>query len=181
VDEMVARRKAKCSATFIAGGPHATMVPEEALAHGFDYVVRAEGEETSLDLVRTLEAGGDAGALLGVSCLRGGRPVHNAPRPFMKSFELTPSYSLLKGFRRKGVVEQLRAGKVYENFVQTTRGCPFPCDFCYENKIGGDGYRKRSAQAIVDYLRHQIDFLRPNLVSITHANFRPDAQFPHPL
>jgi magnesium-protoporphyrin IX monomethyl ester (oxidative) cyclase len=177
VYEMVARLKATSSATFIAGGPHATMVPDEALDHGFDYVVRAEGEETSLDLVRTLEAGGDAGALLGVSCMRGGKPVHNAPRPFMKSFELIPSYSLLKGFRHKGLVDQLRAGKLYENFVQTTRGCPFPCDFCYENKIGGTGYRKRSIEAIVDDIRYKIDFLRTNVFYITDANFGLDAKF----
>ena len=177
VYEMVARLKARSRATFVAGGPHATMIPDESLRHGFDYVVRGEGEETCLDLLRTIEEGGEVGAVPGVSYLRDGAPVHNAPRPFMKSFELTPSYSLLKGFRRKGALEQARLGKVYENFVQTTRGCPFPCDFCYENKIGGTGYRKRTIESIVDDIRYKIDFLRTNVFYITDANFGLDAKF----
>jgi hypothetical protein len=177
VYDMVARLKPQSHATFVAGGPHATMVPDEALDHGFDYVVRAEGEETCRELLETLEENGEIGAVLGVSYLRDGAPVHNAPRPFMKSFELTPSYSLLKGFRRKGVLEQARLGKVYENFVQTTRGCPFPCDFCYENKIGGTGYRKRTIESIVDDIRYKIDFLRTNVFYITDANFGLDANF----
>ena len=177
VYEMVARLKARSRATFVAGGPHATMIPDESLRHGFDYVVRGEGEETCLDLLRTIEEGGDTSALRGVSYLRDGAPVHNPPRPFMKSFELTPSYSLLKGFRRKGALEQARLGKVYENFVQTTRGCPFPCDFCYENKIGGTGYRKRTIESIVDDIRYKIDFLRTNVFYITDANFGLDAKF----
>lgn len=177
VYDMVARLKPQSRATFVAGGPHATMVPDEALHHGFDYVVRAEGEETCRELIETLEKNGEVGAVLGVSYLHDGAPVHNAPRPFMKSFELTPSYSLLKGFRRKGVLEQARLGKVYENFVQTTRGCPFPCDFCYENKIGGTGYRKRTVESIVDDIRYKIDFLRTSVFYITDANFGLDAKF----
>ena len=113
VYDMVARLKPQSRATFVAGGPHATMVPDEALHHGFDYVVRAEGEETCRELLETLEENGEVGAVLGVSYLHDGAPMHNAPRPFMKSFELTPSYSLLKGFRRKGALEQARLGKVY--------------------------------------------------------------------
>lgn len=177
VYEMVARLKPKSRATFLAGGPHATMVPNEALEHGFDYVVRGEGEETCLDLLRTLEDGEDAAGVAGVSHLSRGTPVHNTPRPFMKSFDLIPSYALLKGFRRKSTLEQLRLGKMYENFVQTTRGCPFPCDFCYENKIGGTGYRKRSVDAIVEDIRYKIDFLKTNVFYITDANFGLDAKF----
>jgi anaerobic magnesium-protoporphyrin IX monomethyl ester cyclase len=177
VYETVARLKRRCGATFIAGGPHATMVPDEALDHGFTYVVRGEGEETSVALLQAIERGGDVADLPGVSYARDGRHIHNAPRPFMKSFDTIPNYSLLKGFRRKSLTEQLRRGQIYENFVQTTRGCPFPCDFCYENKIGGTGYRRRSIDAVVEDIRYKIDFLKTNVFYITDANFGLDARY----
>jgi radical SAM superfamily enzyme YgiQ (UPF0313 family) len=177
VYEMVSRLKRSSRAAFIAGGPHATMVPDEALDHGFDYVVRAEGEETSRELLRTLETGAAVDQVEGISYVGLTGHVHNPPRPFMKTFDMIPSYSLLKGFRRQTLIEQLRSGKVYENFVQTTRGCPFPCDFCYENKIGGTGYRKRSIQSIVEDIQYKIEFLGTNVFYITDANFGLDARF----
>ena len=177
VYEMVARLRQQSDAVFVAGGPHATMVPDEALKHGFDYVVRGEGEETAFHLLQTLEHSGSVDQVQGVSHKKGDRHVHNPARPFMKDFDLIPSYSLLRGFRRKNLIQQIRRGKVYENFVQTTRGCPFPCEFCYENKIGGTGYRKRSIDAIVEDIKYKIDFLRTKVFYITDANFGLDAKF----
>ena len=177
VYDMVARLKPGSGATFVAGGPHATMVPDEALDHGFDYVVRSEGEETCLELIRVLEHGGDVAGVTGISYVRDGTHVHNAPRPFMKSFDFIPSYSLLNGFRRRSLLDQVRTGQMYENFVQTTRGCPFPCDFCYENKIGGTGYRKRTIESVVEDIQYKIDFLGTNVFYITDANFGLDAKY----
>lgn len=177
VYEMVARLRGTSPATFIAGGPHATMVPDEALSNGFDYVVRGEGEETAAHLLQTLESSGDVGQVQGISYKGAGRHVHNPPRPFMKNFDQIPSYSLLRGFRRKSLLEQIRMGKLYENFVQTSRGCPFPCEFCYENKIGGTGYRKRSIEAVVEDIKYKIEFLGTNQFYITDANFGLDAKY----
>ena len=177
VYEMASRLKQTSRAILIAGGPHATMVPDEPLYHEFDYVVRSEGEETALDLLRTVETAGDVSQVKGISYRLDGRNIHNPPRPFMKNFDLIPSYSLLKGFRRKSFLEQLRIGKIYENFVQTTRGCPFPCDFCYENKIGGTGYRKRSIDAVVADIKYKIDFLGTNVFYVTDANFGLDVKY----
>ncbi|HEX3684016.1 MAG TPA: radical SAM protein [Bryobacteraceae bacterium] len=177
VYEMVARLRQVSRATFIAGGPHATILPDEALNNGFEYAVRGEGEETALELLKIIEMSGDARAVRGISYKRDGKIVHNPPRPFMKNFDFMPSYSLLKGFRRQNLLKQLRAGKIYENFIQTSRGCPYPCDFCYENKIGGTGYRKRSIEAIVEDIQYKIDFLKTNVFYITDANFGLDAKF----
>jgi radical SAM superfamily enzyme YgiQ (UPF0313 family) len=177
VYEMVDRLKRDCRAIFIAGGPHATVVPDEALDHKFDYVVRSEGEETALELLEMIEASGDPATVNGISYTRGGQNIHNPARPFMKTFDLTPDYSLLKGFRRKNWLERFRTGRVYENFVQTSRGCPFPCEFCYENKIGGTGYRKRSIGSVVEDIQYKIDFLRTNVFYISDANFGLDTKY----
>jgi|SRR5271157_588416 len=177
VYETVNRLKRISHAVFIAGGPHATVLPDEALDHDFDYVVRSEGEETTLDLLQALQTSSDVSSVKGISYRADGRHIHNLPRPFMKNFDMIPDYSLLRGFRRKTFIEQARVGKLYENFVQTSRGCPFPCDFCYENKIGGTGYRKRSVDSVVEDIKYKIDFLRTNVFYVTDANFGLDASY----
>jgi radical SAM superfamily enzyme YgiQ (UPF0313 family) len=50
----------------VMGGPHVTFLPEEALNH-CDYVVRGEGDETLLALVRLLEKGRNPDTLKGIS------------------------------------------------------------------------------------------------------------------
>jgi radical SAM superfamily enzyme YgiQ (UPF0313 family) len=39
----------------VCGGPHPTVVPLEPLAHGFDFSVRGEGEETLVELADALD------------------------------------------------------------------------------------------------------------------------------
>jgi len=177
VYETAERLRRTTRARLVAGGPHATVLPDEPLDHGFDYVVRGEGEETARELMATLEAGGDVAAVRGLSWRGNDGNVHNPARPFMAEFDTIPDYSLLKGFRRKSLFEQVRMGKIYENFVQTTRGCPFPCEFCYENKIGGTGYRRRSIAAVVEDIRYKIDWLKCPVFYITDANFGLDVKY----
>jgi anaerobic magnesium-protoporphyrin IX monomethyl ester cyclase len=43
-----------CGAKLLAGGPHATLLPEEPLNHGFDAVVVGEGEPTVVEAVEAL-------------------------------------------------------------------------------------------------------------------------------
>src|SRR5512140_3052401 len=51
----------------VAGGPHATACPEEALARGFDVVVRGEGEGTLVALFQAVQRGSDLGAVEGIA------------------------------------------------------------------------------------------------------------------
>lgn len=65
----------------VVGGPHATALPESVLQAGADFVVRGEGEETVLELVRALEEGGNGlERIAGLSFRRGEQIVHNPPR-----------------------------------------------------------------------------------------------------
>ena len=43
-----------CGAKLLAGGPHATLLPDEPLEHGFDAVVAGEGEPTIVEAVEAL-------------------------------------------------------------------------------------------------------------------------------
>jgi radical SAM superfamily enzyme YgiQ (UPF0313 family) len=121
----VADRLRQAGVRVAMGGLHVTVRPEEALAHA-DYVVLGEGEAVWPALVRAVEQGTDqrvwdAGTL---------PPVDVRTLP-------VPAYELLRD-------------RTYNRFtVQTTRGCPWRCDFCASNVMLRQAYRKRPVTDVV--------------------------------
>lgn len=88
------------------GGLHVSVEPEEALAHA-DYIFIGEGEQTWPAAVAAIESGTT-------------QRVWNAAdfSPINVNALPTPRYDLL-------------VHRQYSRFpVQTTRGCPWRCDFC---------------------------------------------------
>src|SRR5205823_1928863 len=65
----------------VCGGPHPTVMPLEPLAHGFDFSVRGEGEETLTELCDALD-GKRAFSEVRSLVWRGGAAV-NPPRGFL--------------------------------------------------------------------------------------------------
>lgn len=133
VDFIAEAKRVLPDVPIIAGGPHATAVPEELLAsQNVDYVVRTEGEETCLDLITCLESRGDVGAVLGVSYQKNGVIVHNPARPLAENLDSFPfpAYHLLpkSNLRRYGLNRETRLTPVLT--CMTSRGCPIACSFC---------------------------------------------------
>jgi len=121
----VADRLRKAGVRVAMGGLHVSVQPEEALEHA-DYVFLGEGERTWPAAVTAIAQG-------------------NAPRVWnsadfppidIRSLPV-PRYDLL-------------AGRPYSRFpVQTTRGCPWRCDFCASNVMLNEPYRKRPVADVV--------------------------------
>jgi radical SAM superfamily enzyme YgiQ (UPF0313 family) len=107
------------------GGLHVTALPQEAFAHA-DYVVTGEGENVWPEVVRAAE--------------RNAPPRTFAARmyPPVEANRLpVPRYDLL-------------GDRPYNRFtVQTTRGCPWRCEFCASNVMLGQPYRKRPVRDVV--------------------------------
>jgi len=132
----------------VAGGPHATVRPEDLLVDGaFDYVVRAEGELTIAELVEALLAGKDAEGIAGISWRRGGTVIHNPDRGLCSRLEQFPhpDWSL---FPLKCFSSYVRRND-YCLPIMTSRGCPFSCTFCYKG-IFGRRLRMRTAEDVVN-------------------------------
>ncbi len=125
----VADRLRRAGVRVAMGGLHVSVRPDEALEHA-DYVVVGEGENVWPALVRAAEQVSD-------------QRVWNAaalPPVDVRTLPV-PAYELLRG-------------RPYNRFtVQTTRGCPWRCDFCASNVMLRQAYRKRPVEDVIRDLR----------------------------
>ncbi|TWU30566.1 B12-binding domain-containing radical SAM protein [Novipirellula artificiosorum] len=107
------------------GGLHVTVQSEEALEHA-DYVFLGEGERTWPEAISEIESGTQRR----VWDAREMPPVEVQRLPI-------PRYDLLQD-------------RPYTRYpVQTTRGCPWRCDFCASNVMFSYPYRKRPVADVV--------------------------------
>lgn len=110
----------------VAGGPEVGPMADEYLAvhqQALDVVVHDEGEAPFLDLIRHFFAGkGRLEDIAGISFRRGQQVVRNKDRTPIKDLDEIPSPYLSGALTpRDGVT-----------YLQSFRGCPFRCGFCYE-------------------------------------------------
>lgn len=147
----------------IMGGPHPTLLPEESLKPDVDFVVRNEGEETMVELLRTLAR---RPALVtkremkeGLDGIRGlsyrdeaGQVIHNPPRPLTQNLDTVPfpAYQLFK-IERYTNLQPLTDGldpHARSYTILTSRGCPYQCTYC-SKPITGDTWRARSVENVI--------------------------------
>ena len=133
------------------GGPHPTALPEESLQFG-DVVVRHEGDYTLPRVLERLEDNFEAPQLTdlcGVNYLGPeGEVICNPDCPYLTSEELSalpfPVYS-----------DRVNRG-ITHNVVNTSRGCPYECEFCSVIENFGRGFRFLNDDAAVALIRHAI-------------------------
>lgn len=114
--------------TVVMGGFHASNLPDEALEH-VDAVVVGEAEAVWPQLLADFEVG----RLQKV--YRATAPIDTAAIPVARR-------SIFDG-----------KGYLLTNTVQTTRGCPYDCEFCSVTAFFGRKYRKRPVEAVLAELQ----------------------------
>ena len=143
-------KQVKPDTIVVLGGYHPTSEFQSVLEEpSVDVVVRGEGEYTLLELVQTVEGGGDLRNVKGLAfydetddslVLTPDRPVildlDELPFP---AFHLFP-------------MEKYRILNITTNVatIITTRGCPMKCSFCSSAALHGGKLRRRSYQNVCD-------------------------------
>ncbi|MDM8007809.1 MAG: radical SAM protein [Phycisphaerae bacterium] len=133
-------------ARLLAGGPHATILPEEPLSHGFDAVVVGEGESTILDAVMSLAGRLPRHEVLGwVYRDNDGSIRRTDSRPVVTDLDTLPfpARHLVDPKDYGGTVD----GALHANLF-TSRGCPARCTYC-AGDLFGKRFRFRSADSIL--------------------------------
>ncbi|MCB9160243.1 MAG: magnesium-protoporphyrin IX monomethyl ester anaerobic oxidative cyclase [Caldilineaceae bacterium] len=137
-------------AKLILGGIHATFMYVQVLSEApwIDYIVRGEGEEIIVNLMRAIEAGTDLAdrrEIKGLAFIDDGQIVATPAQPTLRELnKLTPDWSLLEWDKYIYVPMNVRVA--VPNFA---RGCPFTCRFCSQWKFWRD-YRSRDPKDFVD-------------------------------
>jgi radical SAM superfamily enzyme YgiQ (UPF0313 family) len=152
-------------AIIVMGGAQVPHQPEEFFAaHPFlDVAVRGEGEEAFSEILERLLEGYDLDGLSGVAWRTEAGEVRaqTGERAFNRDLDVYPSPYL------NGLFEPIFASHGDMNFqaiIETNRGCPFHCTFCYWGKGGlSRKYRYTSLErtfAEIDWMgEHRIRYL----------------------
>ncbi|MCA9592017.1 MAG: cobalamin-dependent protein [Myxococcales bacterium] len=157
----------RSGARLLAGGPHATLLPEEPLMHGFDAVVVGEGEPTIVDAVRVLRGELPPEDVLGLVYRDAkGNVVHAPPRPPVADLDALPAPA-------RHLVDAEEYGgpdspALHMNLF-SSRGCPARCAYC-AGGLFGRRFRFRSAESVV---REMVDVHQCH--GTRHFHFMDDA------
>jgi len=118
-------KRARPDAYVVLGGPEVGPVAEETLAKhpDVDVVVRGEGEVALPEILHSLARGGDPGSVPGVSARSGDTIVSGPAAPPIEHLD-----SIRSPFQAG---EHATDGSA---FLETYRGCPHRCAYCYEGK-----------------------------------------------
>ncbi len=143
-------------AKVVMGGVHATVMPQEALEHA-DAVVRGEAES----LWPGLLADAAAGRLGRCYANGGGRPLAGSPRP---------RWDLYPAPERHGYTP-LATG------IETTRGCPYGCEFCSVSSVFGSRMRVRP----VDEVMAEVESVEGKQLFLVDDSFGLDRRATHVL
>ncbi len=142
----------------IVGGPHPSFMYEEAISNGADIVVRGEGEITTLEVVKTLEARGLDREYLkkinGIAFRSNGKITLTPPRPPIRNLDELPwpARHLLPMEKYTLFGKPIRVAH-----VMASRGCPYGCIYCTTSYFWGRMVRFRSARNVADEIEYLVD------------------------
>ncbi len=119
----------------VMGGPHASSLPEEAKKY-VDAVVIGEAELVWRQLLEDFKKGD------------------------MKPFYKADRFCSMKGLPFPRIDLLHKEAYMTTNCVQTTRGCPYQCEFCYVTHFFGKTYRCRPVEEVIrEVSRLEGDFI----------------------
>ena len=146
-------REAHPHAITLLGGVHATFMYRQVLTEApwVDAIVRGEGEEILIEVVRAIEAGQWESArrtIKGLAYADGDKIIATEAAATVKNVDsITPDWSILEWAKYKYIPLNCRVA-----IPNMARGCPFTCSFCSQWKFWRD-YRVRDPKKVVDEIQ----------------------------
>lgn len=187
-----ALREKIVSCPIIFGGIHATADPESCLGVA-DIVVRGEGEETLLDLLRVLNRGNneELAKIKGIVLKERDKIINTGVRHPVQFLNELPyprhlPESMFVVDKRK--IRSIKYADMYKRYaryqgtfvsIATSRGCPFACNYCSNSMLksyyGQVSIRIRSVESVIDEISREISDFK----DILYVNFTDDCFMMH--
>lgn len=148
-------------ATIVLGGEHATALPDECLrdAPALAACALGEGEETIVELARTVDGRGSLDSVAGLVVRSPLGPRRTAPRGRIRAigriprpaWHLTP----LESYLTRGLSFGVDRGRTVP--LVATRGCPYRCTFCSSPSMWTTRYEMRDPGDVVDEMEAHVE------------------------
>jgi len=151
----------------IAGGPHATICPEEVLEKGADIAVIGEAEVSFANLLDAVYLKKSLNKVKGIVYKENGKIIRTKPQEILMDLDKMPIPD--REVHRKS--DYIKVKDEINNFgaVLTSRGCTGRCTFCFHS-LFGKCFRFRSAKKVFE----EVLFLHKKY-GITSIDFVDDA------
>lgn len=133
-----------------------------------DYVVVSAGEDTLIELVDTLEAGGDPKQVAGLAFLRDGQVVQTTKRQPHHPNEL-PWYPYHKVPVERYIARTHLGTRTLSH--HSSFGCPFFCNFCAVVNLAEGKWLAESGERLGAIMQHMVDRWQINAMEFHDNNF----------
>ncbi len=153
------------------GGVHASLVPEQTLQNNnIDIVVIGEGDVTFHEVVKSLDNKTPIQFVKGIYYKSDGRIHKTEPRPFtdLNSMPLVP-YNLVNIHQYMPLFDGIPT-----LYIQTSRGCPNNCSYCYNPVFNKRKWRSLSAEKTLEMLKYLIEYQQVKSFYIVDDDFFVD-------
>ena len=143
-------RKQNPSCPLVWGGVHPTLLPEQTAINDFvDIVVRGEGELIIKDLANALALNRPLDDVAGITYAINGTIINNPDGKIidLDAIPIALPYELLQ-------LERYPSFKSGRFHIQTSRGCPHRCGFCYNSVFNKNKWRGKSAKRVLDEIEY---------------------------
>lgn len=147
-----------------AGGPFPSIYPEMFL-QDFDVAVMGEGEQTMLEIIKSLTGEIELSKIPGIAYKKSvtneddakDEIVRNPQRKPISNLDSLPlpARDFFDNEDYKAYYKRIYGYTVTS--IMSSRGCPFKCDFC-SKPVFGELYRERSAENVVDEIEDVLSF-----------------------
>lgn len=145
----------------VMGGPHVSFCARQILETfpELDVIAMGEGEETLVDLTRSVAKAQNLDTVRGIAYRRGSEIKTTAKRKFIENLDALP----MPARHRLALGRYRTLGMPIS--MTTSRGCPYKCIFCVGRKMVGARVRYHSAERVAAELEYlaKLDFHQINI------------------
>lgn len=174
-------KQVKPDTIVVLGGYHPTFEFKSVLQEeSVDVIVRGEGEYTFLELVQTIEEGGDLKTVQGLAFNdnNDGEVILTPDRPIIEDLDELPfpAFHLFP-------MEKYKILNITTNVatIITTRGCPMQCSFCSSAALHGNKLRRRSYTNVVDEIELRLKEENIDTIAFMDDTFTLSKKFVYDL
>ncbi|MEW6359780.1 MAG: radical SAM protein [Planctomycetota bacterium] len=165
-------RESNPNVPLVWGGWHATLLPDQTIAHPLvDVIVRGQGELTLLELAKVLKDGKSYEGVAGLTYQKDGKPVNNPDREIadINTFPM-PTYDLVD--MSKHIIRDPDYGAHMIAYL-TSRGCVHRCGFCAIRQV----YKRKWLDLPVERVLDEITLLLKTYPKANGIYFEDDNFF----